>query len=59
VHLYLNHERQARLQREREPRALPRMRLNPQIRDIFAFTPADFELIGYDPHPGIKAPVAV
>jgi thymidylate synthase len=59
VHLYLNHERQARLQLEREPRALPRMRLNPLIRDIFAFTPADFELSGYDPHPGIKAPVAV
>jgi thymidylate synthase len=59
VHLYLNHERQARLQLEREPRALPHMRLNPLIRDIFAFTPADFELSGYDPHPGIKAPVAV
>jgi thymidylate synthase len=59
VHLYLNHERQARLQLEREPRALPHMRLNPLIRDIFEFTPADFELSGYDPHPGIKAPVAV
>jgi thymidylate synthase len=59
VHLYSNHESQARLQLEREPRALPRMRLNPAVRDIFAFTPADFELIGYDPHPGIKAKVAV
>jgi thymidylate synthase len=59
VHLYSNHEHQARLQLQREPRALPHMRLNPAVRDIFAFTPADFELIGYDPHPGIKAPVAV
>jgi thymidylate synthase len=59
VHLYSNHERQARVQLEREPRSLPHMRLNPAVRDIFAFTPADFELTGYDPHPGIKAPVAV
>jgi thymidylate synthase len=59
VHLYSNHERQARTQLEREPRALPHMRLNPRVNDIFAFTPADFELTGYDPHPGIKAPVAV
>jgi thymidylate synthase len=59
VHLYLNHERQARLQLEREPRALPTMRLNPAVRDLFAFTPADFTLSGYDPHPGIRAPVAV
>jgi thymidylate synthase len=59
VHLYLNHERQARLQLEREPRALPTMRLNPAVRDLFAFTPADFDLSGYEPHPGIRAPVAV
>jgi thymidylate synthase len=59
VHLYLNHERQARLQLEREPRALPTMRLNPAVRDLFAFTPADFNLSDYDPHPGIRAPVAV
>jgi thymidylate synthase len=59
VHLYLNHERQARLQLEREPRALPTMRLNPAVRDLFAFTPADFNLSGYEPHPGIRAPVAV
>jgi thymidylate synthase len=59
VHLYLNHEQQARLQLSREPRPLPRMRLNPIVSDLFAFTPADFELIGYDPHPGIRAPVAV
>jgi thymidylate synthase len=59
VHLYLNHERQARLQLEREPRALPRMRLNPEVHDLFSFTLGDFELTGYDPHPGIKAPIAV
>jgi thymidylate synthase len=59
VHLYLNHEHQARLQLEREPRALPQMHLNPEVRDIFGFTFKDFELRGYDPHPGIKAPIAV
>jgi len=59
VHLYLNHERQARLQLEREPRALPKMRLNPERRDIFSFTLQDFELVDYDPHPGIKAPIAI
>ena len=59
VHLYLNHERQARLQLEREPRALPQMRLNPERQDIFSFTLQDFELTGYDPHPGIKAPIAI
>ena len=59
VHLYLNHERQARLQLEREPRALPQMRLNPERQDIFSFTLQDFELCDYDPHPGIKAPIAI
>jgi len=59
VHLYLNHERQARLQLEREPRALPQMRLNPERQDIFSFTPRDFELVDYDPHPSIKAPIAI
>jgi thymidylate synthase len=59
VHLYNNHEQQARLQLSREPRPLPRMRLNPTVKDLFGFTPADFELVGYDPHPGIRAPVAV
>src|ERR1700754_32163 len=53
VHLYLNHENQARLQLQRDPRPLPRMRLNPDKRDIFAFQLSDFELDGYDPHPGI------
>lgn len=59
VHLYNNHVEQAALQLERAPRPLPTMKLNPSVRDLFAFTPADFELVGYDPHPHIKAPVAV
>jgi thymidylate synthase len=59
VHLYLNHERQARLQLAREPRALPQMRLNPERQDLFSFTLQDFELLDYDPHPGIKAPIAI
>jgi thymidylate synthase len=59
VHLYLNHEDQARLQLSREPRPLPEMRLNPAVRDIFGFKLQDFELVGYDPHPTIKAPIAV
>jgi thymidylate synthase len=59
THLYLNHLEQAREQLRREPRPLPVMRLNPQIRDLFAFRYQDFVLEGYDPHPAIKAPVAV
>jgi thymidylate synthase len=59
VHLYSNHEDQARMQLRREPRTLPRMRLNPEVRDIFGFTLQDFELTGYDPHPSIKAPIAI
>ncbi|HZH03372.1 MAG TPA: thymidylate synthase [Myxococcaceae bacterium] len=59
AHLYLNHLEQARRQLERAPRALPRMRLNPEVRDLFAFRYEDFTLEGYDPHPAIKAPVAV
>ena len=59
THLYLNHLDQAREQLEREPRDLPVMRLNPQVRDLFAFRYEDFALEGYDPHPAIKAPVAV
>jgi thymidylate synthase len=59
LHLYANHLEQARLQLAREPRALPVMKLNPAVKDIHAFRFEDFELVGYDPHPHIKAPVAV
>ncbi|MDT3670758.1 MAG: thymidylate synthase [Aromatoleum sp.] len=58
-HLYLNHLEQAKLQLERAPRPLPSLRLNPEVRDIFAFRFEDFALEGYDPHPHIKADVAV
>ena len=59
LHLYANHLDQARLQLTREPRPLPAMTLNPAIRDIHAFRYEDFTLSGYDPHPAIKAPIAV
>ena len=59
VHLYSNHIEQARLQLSREPRELPAMKLNSEIDDIFAFRFEDFQLEDYDPHPHIKAPVAV
>ncbi len=59
AHIYLNHLEQVRLQLSREPRALPTMHLNPEVRDLFAFRYEDFRLEGYDPHPAIKAPVAV
>jgi thymidylate synthase len=59
AHLYLNHLEQADLQLARAPRSLPSMRLNPEVTDILKFRYEDFELVGYDPHPHIKAEVAV
>ena len=59
THLYLNHLDHAREQLRRQPRPLPAMRINPAVRDLFAFRYDDFALEGYDPHPAIKAPVAV
>jgi thymidylate synthase len=59
VHLYVNHSQQARLQLSRAPRPLPQLRLNPGIRKIRDFRYEDFDLLGYDPHPAIKAPIAV
>jgi thymidylate synthase len=59
LHLYANHIEQAKLQLSREPRRLPTMTLNPVVKDIHHFKFEDFTLVGYDPHPGIKAPISV
>tara|TARA_Y100001980_G_C14556898_1_gene352768 strand:+ start:63701 stop:64474 length:774 start_codon:yes stop_codon:yes gene_type:complete len=59
AHLYSNHMEQAALQLSRDPRPLPQMKINPEIKNIFDFKYEDFELINYDPHPHIKAEVAV
>ena len=58
-HIYSNHVDQVNEQLSRDHRALPTVRLNPEVRDVLAFTYDDIELVGYDPHPAIKAPVAV
>ncbi|MCL2561298.1 MAG: thymidylate synthase [Rikenellaceae bacterium] len=59
AHLYLNHLEQTELQLFREPHELPKMHINPEVKSIFDFRYEDFELTGYDPHPTIKAPIAV
>jgi thymidylate synthase len=59
AHLYSNHFEQAREQLARAPRAMPTMRLNPAVNDLFKFRFEDFMLENYDPHPAIKAPIAV
>jgi len=59
AHLYLNHLEQVETQLSRQPYSLPKMRLNPDVRSIFDFRFDDFELIGYQSHPGIKAPIAI
>ncbi len=59
AHLYSNHFEQARLQLQRQPKALPVMRINPEVKDIFSFRYEDFELIGYEADASIKAPIAV
>ena len=59
THLYLNHLEQAKLQLSRSPRPMPKMQLNPEVKSIFDFKYEDFSLLDYDPHPHIKAPVAV
>ncbi|MGJ8638968.1 MAG: thymidylate synthase [Opitutaceae bacterium] len=59
LHLYANHVDQAKEQLSREPRALPQMKINPDVKTIDGFKYEDFELVNYDPHPAIKAPIAV
>lgn len=59
THLYSNHLEQVDLQLSRDIRELPQLKINPHVKDIFSFKYEDFELLNYDPHPGIKAPVAV
>ena len=59
AHIYKNHVEQVKLQLSREPKTLPKLRLNPAIDDVFAFRFEDVEILGYEPHPAIKAPVAI
>lgn len=59
AHIYHNHYEQVKLQLSRQPRPLPTMKINPAVKDIFGFKYEDFELLNYDPYPGIKAPIAI
>jgi len=59
AHIYSNHKQQIDLQLSREPKSLPKLQINPEVKDIFSFTFDDFKLIDYDPHPHIKGIVAV
>jgi len=59
LHLYSNHVEPAKLQLTREPRSLPTMKINAAVKNIHNFKFEDFEIVGYDPHPTIKAPIAV
>ena len=59
THIYLNHLEQVELQLTREPRKLPKMKINPEVKDIFSFKYEDFELTDYDPHPHIKGAISV
>ncbi|MFA7066876.1 MAG: thymidylate synthase, partial [Dysgonamonadaceae bacterium] len=59
AHIYLNHLEQVKLQLSRDPRPLPTIRINPDVKDIFSFKFEDFELIDYNPHPHIKGKVAI
>jgi thymidylate synthase len=59
AHIYCNHKEQVKLQLSREPRPLPKMIIHGDQKDLFSFNYEDFELVGYDPYPGIKAPVAI
>ena len=59
LHLYVNHIDQAKEQLSRKPRALPQMQINPLVKNINDYAYEDFELLNYDPHPAIKAPIAI
>ena len=59
AHIYTNHFEQTELQLSREPRSLPKMKINPKVKNIFDFKYEDFELVDYEPHPHIKGKVAV